>query len=108
MLRCQRVSILVLVDVALRPSAQVAYPLLRTSFNPCFSGCCSSTVPSAAILPELIGFNPCFSGCCSSTIYNARGIYTSTVVSILVLVDVALRRSSLLIEYLFIMFQSLF
>ena len=70
------------------------YPVLRVilSFNPCFSGCWSSTNISTALYVVKWCFNPCFSGCWSSTFdpteYRAD---EHTGVSILVLVDVGLR-----------------
>ena len=85
------------------------------SFNPCFSGCCSSTKFQSVVVQMFTSFNPCFSGCCSSTTYtlnhhtqlkqfqslfqwmllfdNSTGslVHPIDAVSILVLVDVALR-----------------
>ena len=61
------------------------------SFNPCFSGCRSATLRTFASAADVVGFNPCFSGCRSATLRNVlRGDYDD--VSILVLVDAALRR----------------
>ena len=60
-------------------------------FNPCFSGCWSSTPSVTAQKVCLIGFNPCFSGCWSSTINTSAHKYGHAQVSILVLVDVGLR-----------------
>ena len=37
------VSILVLVDVGLRPGCPASYQTLEGCFNPCFSGCWSAT-----------------------------------------------------------------
>ena len=85
------VSILVLVDVGLRPYLMSAVLLYLTSFNPCFSGCWSATF----LLYKCrrcggFGFNPCFSGCWSATGKNGFIIWWYWV-SILVLVDVGLR-----------------
>ena len=65
------VSILVLVDVGLRliyfGSSEGAF----VGFNPCFSGCWSSTLPLNIINHKVNCFNPCFSGCWSSTLWDA-------------------------------------
>ena len=63
----REVSILVLVDVGLRPRSSQGPPPPTTSFNPCFSGCWSSTQAFVS--------------------FQAHSKY----VSILVLVDVGLR-----------------
>ena len=82
------VSILVLLDVALQPN-------IRTIIY---------------LLPKK-GFNPCFTGCCSSTLELSTKRYLWIVsVSILVLLDVALQPSIrfYLTFLLVIGFQSLF
>ena len=38
------VSILVLVDVGLRPSEELVFYGIKERFNPCFSGCWSATI----------------------------------------------------------------
>ena len=88
-------------------------------FNPCFSGCCSSTsITYLGYIPQLVSilvlvdvalrrllissmqrlkllsFNPCFSGCCSSTHCISSSSKSNIHVSILVLVDVALRQTT--------------
>ncbi len=68
---CNGVSILVLVDVALRPYYRRSRFGLPRSFNPCFSGCCSATQRHRGYLSRL------------------------GIVSILVLVDVALRQRNI-------------
>ena len=61
-------------------------------FNPCFSGCWSSTMLWKYQQHKLICcFNPCFSGCWSSTIAIIILLLVLILVSILVLVDVGLR-----------------
>ena len=94
--------------------------VLMTRFNPCFSGCLSSTAKRGACCQGLIsvsilvlvdvflqrgpsqscgagtqGFNPCFSGCLSSTYVIYLTCSQSPYVSILVLVDVFLQREFL-------------
>ena len=77
-----------------RPATQPAHALDITgcmSFNPCFSGCrpatpCSCPIPSANLC-----FNPCFSGCRPATLTPSREVLIWIQVSILVLVDAALR-----------------
>ena len=59
-------------------------------FNPCFTGCCSSTGIFWKDVVARSSFNPCFTGCCSSTYFFINTIYFIDV-SILVLLDVALQ-----------------
>ena len=66
----EQVSILVLVDVGLRRDINIPYVSEFSGFNPCFSGCWSST-----------------------TIHYCKTQHTS--VSILVLVDVGLRHANI-------------
>ena len=66
--------------------------LYLRGFNPCFSGCRPATTTEYDNSRNLRGFNPCFSGCRPATMSLCnihRSIYP---VSILVLVDAALRR----------------
>ena len=86
------VSILVLVDVGLRHGYVAAVGWTGVSFNPCFSGCWSSTTPGYPFSIPYLCFNPCFSGCWSSTRSAPDNTFVSTTVSILVLVDVGLRQ----------------
>ena len=95
---CQRqhrtgdyVSILVLVDVFLQPGRWSCRERGIESFNPCFSGCLSSTAEADSAGGIQNGFNPCFSGCLSSTIRATNEALWWHVVSILVLVDVFLQ-----------------
>ncbi len=62
------VSILVLLDVALK--ARVLRPCRAptSSFNPCSLGCCSESIDAAVFHFELDGFNPCSLGCCSESL----------------------------------------
>ena len=66
-----QVSILVLLDVALQLRKENTGDCgLFHGFNPCFTGCCSSTTAEAQGWEVLWRcFNPCFTGCCSSTDY---------------------------------------
>ena len=110
------VSILVLVDAALRhidksspegldlPSFNPCFsgcrPATRDSiemaiaglgFNPCFSGCRPATIFHRSHTAVTFGFNPCFSGCRPATGGRAFRFVPCVRVSILVLVDAALR-----------------
>ncbi len=63
-----------------------------TSFNPCYPGCCSQTFPiEDAYLPKSICFNPCYPGCCSQTSACIISAGIGYLVSILVILDVALK-----------------
>ena len=65
-----RVSILVLMDAALRHVAEGADIDYCISFNPCFDGCRPATY-HLIHLPHLHqSFNPCFDGCRPATIYT--------------------------------------
>ena len=56
------VSILVLVDFALRRS-QAMLPQIQTiGFNPCFSGFRIATMLHSMLMVVYMCFNPCFSG----------------------------------------------
>ena len=111
------VSILVLMDVVLQQMSYLRKLKRSESFNPCFNGCCSSTLCWSRTRSSIAGFNPCFNGCCSSTLlyialpkifdsFNPcfNGCCSSTLllelhllctlVSILVLMDVVLQLAS--------------
>ena len=60
-----KVSILVLVDLARELSIGSPYIGLEIGFNPCFSGSCSRIKYLVRNKSILRGFNPCFSGSCS-------------------------------------------
>ena len=64
------VSILVLVDVFLQPAVALTTSSRILGFNPCFSGCLSSTIIAWNTRQSTECFNPCFSGCLSSTHIN--------------------------------------
>ncbi len=87
------VSILVILDVALkrdryRPDARNR----RRGFNPCYPGCCSQTdTQMFRTYLKLSGFNPCYPGCCSQTQKNRSDLREWKIVSILVILDVALK-----------------
>ena len=63
------VSILVLVDAALR-LVDMDHPVRGyQSFNPCFSGCRPATLlQMVETMTTNRGFNPCFSGCRPATL----------------------------------------
>ena len=116
----EQVSILVLMDFALKPEKMTQKLTLCFSFNPCFDGFCSKTffhrtsiiVEQVSILvlmdfalkhhgrkpmaADALGFNPCFDGFCSKTrlFSSRRCLYRH--VSILVLMDFALKHRCLL------------
>ena len=69
LLMARIVSILVLVDAALRLLLQSAWNLVYVCFNPCFSGCRPATVTPAMPATLANCFNPCFSGCRLATFY---------------------------------------
>ena len=81
-----------------------------TSFNPCSLGCCSESISSRIIRPSVRScFNPCSLGCCSESFPSFFPNSLQARVSILVLLDVALKdRFSFTIITDKIMFQSLF
>ena len=110
------VSILVLMDAALRlnrwsmaglrnqsfnpcfdgcrpaTTTDISQDLRKFSFNPCFDGCRPATiVDSSTVATMLHCFNPCFDGCRPATRGRGEGATKSSRVSILVLMDAALR-----------------
>ena len=82
------------MDAALRHTGCV-HLVLRNhiSFNPCFSGCRPATVLNAVRRVIYLRFNPCFSGCRPATNSDGDRERDLLCVSILVLVDAALRPS---------------
>ena len=65
-----------------------------SSFNPCFSGTYSRTSYSLIRLAACFsGFNPCFSGTYSRTVSSSSKLFSQSVVSILVLVELTLGQS---------------
>ena len=129
-----RVSILVLVDAALRLQWWKTDHIPQSCFNPCFSGCRPATRKDILRIPLEICFNPCFSGCRPATSHITHAVahpccrfnpcfsgcrpattrpnrhsLSLRLVSILVLVDAALRlnRSSS-VQAVASRFQSLF
>ena len=61
------------------------------SFNPCFDGFCIATESIDEETAQIMGFNPCFDGFCIATFkWNTISFIIYTV-SILVLMDFALR-----------------
>ena len=63
----QAVSILVLVDFALKQKHEAPVVIGHPGFNPCFGGFCSKTVVEKKCWHPIISFNPCFDGFCSKT-----------------------------------------
>ena len=61
------VSILVLVDVVLEVFELKKRIVLKSSFNPCFGGCCSGRRALVKAGKYDSSFNPCFGGCCSGS-----------------------------------------
>ena len=66
--------------------------LLQYSFNPCYSGCSSETLYTGDTACLTACFNPCYSGCSSETKNRTNGRRAIYVVSILVILDVPLKR----------------
>ena len=60
-------------------------------FNPCFDGCRPATRVAAVPTPHRSSFNPCFDGCRPATSLNTSFPDFAISVSILVLMDAALR-----------------
>ncbi len=60
-------------------------------FNPCYPGCCSQTRRCRAVRFSAESFNPCYPGCCSQTGTSADPVWSICEVSILVILDVALK-----------------
>ncbi len=67
--------------------------LASSSFNPCYPGCCSQTVVVMGIEGLDRCFNPCYPGCCSQTGVTLPDPSPGNEVSILVILDVALKRN---------------
>jgi len=61
------VSILVLVDVALKVNFQHDFSVDYIGFNPCFGGCRSESAKKRGEHKIPVGFNPCFGGCRSES-----------------------------------------
>gem|GEM_PF-5021803 len=59
-------------------------------FNPCYLGCCSESQENIDTGMSTTCFNPCYLGCCSESVKSSIG-YPDVVVSILVILDVALK-----------------
>jgi len=105
-----RVSILVLVDVALKGEDAIRTVESKYCFNPCFGGCRSeSWAVSFTLITLMISFNPCFGGCRSESHEERQEAPSYSYVSILVLVDVALKEFNILFNHCSCnQFQSLF
>ena len=85
------VSILVLVDVALKGSCSPIKNVKNKSFNPCFRGCRSEREEKYTRQRHPHCFNPCFRGCRSEREFWGCNERPCCAVSILVFVDVALK-----------------
>ena len=79
------------MDAALRPYLEGKTPPFTGRFNPCFSGCRPATTYHGFLWGWIDGFNPCFSGCRPATSPTHKPPDRLHRVSILVLVDAALR-----------------
>ncbi len=88
------VSILVILDVALKGDILELWKKQSDSFNPCYLGCCSERSDHDEDIIADLSFNPCYLGCCSESWPLARAGKVKTV-SILVILDVALKVSEL-------------
>ena len=85
------VSILVLVDSSLRQMPLYSRPRQSSCFNPCFSGFVITTHATNLYQFWQIRFNPCFSGFVITTSGTVHLSFSTSRVSILVLVDSSLR-----------------
>ena len=63
--RHNRVSILVLMDLARECEYKWLIRDQKMSFNPCFNGSCSRMLLFVFFVLAPFGFNPCFNGSCS-------------------------------------------
>ena len=78
-----------------RPATRKMTPLLTLipkGFNPCFNGCRPATSTHPLGATKSICFNPCFNGCRPATAVNPNHSLNCACVSILVLMDAALRQ----------------
>ena len=82
-----RVSILVVLDAGPQQSFLVSRAATARCFNPCCSGCGSSTLWERYRTRAGSCFNPCCSGCGSSTKITDQATYCWWNVSILVVLD---------------------
>ena len=69
----------------------VVFADTQLSFNPCFDGCRPATAGYPAYIFQRWSFNPCFDGCRPATTTTRYIDVWCGVVSILVLMDAALR-----------------
>jgi len=65
--KIKEVSILVLVDFALKRMDIQSAKSHNFCFNPCFGGFCSKTAIDPNLSQQPTSFNPCFGGFCSKT-----------------------------------------
>ena len=79
------------MDVALKGGKDVDAGSLLRRFNPCFGGCRSESGMSKLEVINPNSFNPCFGGCRSESRRLILLRCSGSRVSILVLVDVALK-----------------
>jgi len=80
------------MDFALKHSNVGWLTWIDVGFNPCFDGFCSKTLPTSATYHRFVdSFNPCFDGFCSKTLMIWKDMVVELVVSILVLMDFALK-----------------
>jgi len=79
------------MDFALKPNINEDRIPVPVGFNPCFDGFCSKTKLQPRKKRKQFRFNPCFDGFCSKTRYIRKKGKRSMEVSILVLMDFALK-----------------
>jgi len=79
------------LDVALKDYIALELILVYQGFNPCSLGCCSESPPTRKHWQGFPSFNPCSLGCCSESTYMGLKWPQTCTVSILVLLDVALK-----------------
>src|SRR5262249_7450755 len=86
------VSILVLLDHALRPCQSGQYPRPVAGFDPCSPGSCPPASPPCRRRNRCSSFDPCSPGSCPPAHAKRVGEAEGQGVSILVLLDHALRQ----------------
>ena len=91
------------MEYALRLMAKTLRVSVYGGLNPCFNGICSATVPTGKYRILTIGLNPCFNGICSATNGKSNIQKQDGQVSILVLMEYALRQ----VEIVYTDYQSI-
>ncbi len=83
------------MDVPLKQTPFGSEISITFSFNPCFGGCSIKTHNGVLMPWVYLSFNPCFGGCSIKTVMDVPVSFVYGFVSILVLVDVPLKHSSI-------------